>query len=366
MKKLLLLFLLLGSPLAHSQTISGFVYDAGGNYPLEGAFVYLDGTTFSATTDAKGFFKITTPHEYNTQMVVSSIGYEKFILQNPYSFKQQQVKVMLREEAENIEEVVIEKNTLFTRKQMLRAFRRQFLGTSSAGSSCSIENEEDIVLYYERGANVLHAEAKKPLRIINKRLQYNINFELADFQVSYYSQSLAEEEMSGSFYAGTTFFKDTAKKGSADKKRRQAYRGSTSHLMKAIFNNSWEKEGFDLYVDKFPIDPESCFMITDSLMYKKVTIKELAPPQLPAGVMFSAAKGEPKSLTAPKRDFTQTKYVILYNKTDQTQLTFNERRFYIDEKGLFSPLTALVFSGYMGTLRAGDLLPDDYEYKPAD
>ena len=362
MKKLLLLFIFLCSSLAYSQTISGYVYDAEGNYPLEGAFVYLDGTTFSAATDDKGFFKIVTPQKYNTQMVVSSVGYEKFILTDPYSYEHQ-VKVMLRQEAESIEEVVIQKSTVFTRKQMLKAFRKQFLGASSAGSSCSIENEGDIVLYYDRQTNTLHAESKKPLRIINKRLKYNIDFELAEFQVGYYKQSLDENEIAMSFYAGTTFFKDVSTNGSADKKRRQSYRGSTAHLMKAMYNNTWQKEGFDLYVDKLPVEPDICFAMTDSLNYKKVVLKALPVPEV-KGMNFVAG---PQALNGPlKRDFTRTKYLVLFNKADQTVLNFNDSKFYIDEKGLFSPITAIVFGGYMAGLRAGDLLPDDYEYKPTD
>lgn len=357
----LLFFFILQS--AGAQVVKGNVFDAETNEALVGVSVYFDGTTVATTTDQNGSFSIQVPKGINKALIFSYIGYEKVVLENAGSYKSR-LKVLMNEDSEVLDEVVIQGKTIFSRKQMLRAFRKQFLGDNKGGRSCTIENEDDIVLYYNSATNTLHAEAKRPLHIINKHLQYDINFELAEFQVTYYTTSLLDTQMASAFYAGTTLFKDTSINGSADKKRRQAYRGSVAHLMRTFYNNSWDKEDFDWYVDKMPIAPDSCFAVVDSLNFKKVSIKDLPPMEVPGLVTLQGAPtGNGSTL---KRDFTKTKYVLMYKQSAQTTINFTMREFYITENGLFFPFNALLFAGHLGNMRAGDLLPDDYEYIPTD
>jgi CarboxypepD_reg-like domain len=362
MKRIVLLILLFICQISIAQVISGFVYDAETDEPLVGVSVYFDGTTLATTTDNKGAFSIKAQEGLNKSLIFSYIGYEKVVLENPLAYTSK-LKVLMKQDAEVLEEVVVKGKTIFTRKEMLRAFRKQFLGDNKGGRSCKIENEDDIYLYFDSRTNVLHAEAKKPVRITNKHLQYDVSFELADFQVAYYSTSLDENELASTFYAGTTFFKDVSKNGSADKKRRQAYRGSVAHLMHTFYNNDWQKQEFDWYVDKIRIEPDSCFTTTDSLGYKKITVKDLAPKEMPGLVTMQGANGTPRTL---KRDFTRTQYVIMYRKSAQSVVNFTMRDFYVNEYGLFFPINALLFGGYLGDLRAGDLLPDDYQYVESD
>lgn len=345
------------------QVVSGAVYDAETDEPLVGVSVYFDGTTLATVTDEKGIFSIKALPGLNKPLIFSYIGYEKVVLENPLSYKAR-LKVLMNAEAEVIDAVVVKGKTLFSRKEMLRAFRKQFLGDNKGGRSCTIVNEDDIYLYYDSRTNRLHAEAKRPLHIINKHLQYDINFDLAEFQVGYHSTSLQDTEVASAFYAGTTLFKDISKNGSADKKRRQAYRGSVAHLMRTFYNNDWEKQEFDWYVDKERMAPDSCFTITDSLNYKKITIRDLSPMEVPGLVTMQGGPAGNKGEL--KRDFTRTKYVLMYKKSAQTTINFTMREFYITEHGLFFPFNALLFAGHLGNMRAGDLLPDNYEYIETD
>jgi hypothetical protein len=354
--KVLLLFIFF-SHCAVAQFITGNVYDVDANEPMVGVSVYFDGTTLSTTTNQEGFFSIKVQQGLNKPLIFSYIGYEKVVLDDPDSVKAR-LKVMMKTSTEVLDQVFIERKTIFSRKQMLKAFRKQFLGENKGGKSCTIENEDDIYLYYDTGTNTLHAEAKKPIRIINKYLQYDVNFDLADFQVAYYSTSLDENELASTFYAGTTFFKDTSKSGSAHKKRWQAYRGCATHLMRTIYTNDWEKQEFKMYVDKIPIPADSCFAVTDSLAYKKVTLKELPPMEVPGMILADGVR--------LKRDYAKTQYVIMYKGSVQSVLNFRQRHFYVGAQGLFSPISAILFGGYMGDMRAGDLLPDDYEYTETD
>jgi CarboxypepD_reg-like domain len=358
MKRFFVILSLIIGLSAMSQTISGYVYDAAENKPLEGAFVYLDGTTLSSGTDARGFFSITAGQKYNSSLIISFIGFETFRVQDPFNYEKA-IKVMMREDIMTLDEVVINKKQgPFSRKEMLAAFRHEFLGRSKAGSSCKIENEKDIVLYYDLEDNTLHAEADKPIRIVNDRLQYKIDFDLAGFSVSYKRKSLLPNHILGSYFAGTTFFTDIAKKKEkAEERRREVYLGSTVHLMKTIVAGDWEKQRFGFYAGSFPADPQEYFGISDSLTYKKVTLLKAPDEKLRTQNGFNIEVKKD-----PRYKFSGAGFNILYDKKDQSSITFNKGYFYVDGNGLFFPITELVFVGHMAELKAGDLLPANYKY----
>ena len=352
------LFFIVCSQTMHSQVISGYIYDELENKPLEGAFVYLDGTTINASTDDKGYFKLNPGKTYNVPLIVTYTGFENFILENPFSYTKP-VKVLMRMSSIYLDEVVINKNFPFTRRQMLNAFREQFLGTTSAGRSCKILNEDDIKLRYNLSTNVFTASCAVPIRIQNKKLEYNIAFSLVDFQVAYSMQSLLSANVRRSFYAGTTAFTDVSKERSADKKRKKAYLGSTVHLMKTMAANTWAQEKFRLYEGSWQADPNQCFTITDTLDMKKITVIT-DTTKTPAISFNQIGTGKSKTVKFKKPD----KYSVLYDGKEQSSFELSNGRIYIDKNGLFTPIQEITFGGYMSGLKAGDLLPADYIYEP--
>lgn len=200
----IILLLLLGFSL-NAQQVTGYVYDKAGD-PLPGAMVYLDGTTFSANTDNEGYFVLNTGTRNTGTLVASFLGFVTARVDNPFEYGKP-IKIVLEENAVEIQEVVIDAKTTFTRKQMLKAFREHFIGKSSVASSCKIENEDDIKLYYNSNTYTLHAEAKKPLRIKNKQLEYDVQFDLVAFDVQYRSKTLDMAKTKGSFLRGQRFLK---------------------------------------------------------------------------------------------------------------------------------------------------------------
>ncbi|MDV6168360.1 carboxypeptidase-like regulatory domain-containing protein [Flavobacterium sp. DG1-102-2] len=339
---------------AAAQTISGYVYDEMEHKPLEGANVYLDGTTHKTVTDGKGYFSLSVPQKINTILAVSFMGFQTYLMENPFDQKSP-VTIILKEDATKLNEVVISKSTLFSRKEMLRAFRKNFLGQSPAGSSCKIENEDDIFLYYDTQTLTLIAEARKPIQIINKRLKYHVVFDLEGFQVNYRQKTLNEVDIVNSFFAGTTFFADSSENGNADKKRNEAYLGSHSHFLKSLANGKTAEEKYELYVDKFKADFAEYFAVEDTVNVKKISVIK-TPPR--PNIILGSKQKEPKV-----SKFRFVRYTILYDKKLQSFLTFDRGVFYIDKNGLFTPINEVLFGGYMGTLKAGDLLPVDYDYK---
>lgn len=365
MKKILLLVLLLFfSCLLKAQVITGYVYDGPEKKPLEGAFVYLDGTTISTQTDSKGFFELKAPNRINAMLVVNFIGFERYLIENPFDVPLP-VTIYLKEKGIELQELVINKKQFFTRKQLLRAFKDQFLGQTANGSSCVIENEDDIILNYEVPGNVLTAQAAKPLVIINKKLGYRLVFDLADFRTIYKIRSVKNIDVSSSFFAGTSAFIDISGKDGVGERRKKAYVGSPIHFMRTVASGDWEKEGFVLYHDRIPVSHEQYFKVTDTLNVKKVNVT-FSPLKISQGISFSSSANispEVKTLTPPK-SLRNRKLTVLHSSKQQSFITFDKGVLYIDDNGLFAPIDEIYFGGYMGVIKAGDMLPADYKYVP--
>lgn len=356
-KYILFLLFLFASVSVRAQSITGYVMDEAEKKPLEGAFVYLDGTTISTSTDAKGFFELKASGPVNSLLVVNYMGFERYMLEKPFDLLSP-VAIYLKEKHITLNEVVINKKQLFTRKQMLRAFKDNFLGQTANGSSCEIENEDDIRLSYDTHGNVLIAYAEKPLVIVNKKLGYRVVFDLVDFKTYYKIRSIKNMDVSSSFFSGTTAFIDQSGKENVGEKRRKAYFGSPTHFLRTVASDGWEKEGFVLYDDKIPVNAADYFKVTDTLNLKKVQVSFPETKPNP-GITFSSGKSVPKS-----KSLRNKKLTVLYKGKLQSFITFDKGVFYIDENGLFVPIDEIYFGGYMAVIKAGDMLPADYRPTP--
>lgn len=351
--KLLFLFLLFSGMPAAAQTVWGHVYNEA-NEPIEGVVVYVDGTTLSSTTNGEGFFSITATQKMTGQLVVRSMGYKPLRIDDPFGYGKP-LKIILEPEAIEMKAAVIEGKTIFSRKEMLRAFREQFLGTSGAGRSCKIENEDDIWLRFDTSTNTLYAEAGQPLRIVNNRLKYIITFDLIASEIRYRKKSLEPYFITGAFFGGTTLFSDISENGNADKRRKEAYLGSPMHFIKTIVNEDWDNQKFELFNGSLKANPNKHLTISDTLGIKKIIVTQ----QEPAANITMRIENTERRLPQEKKQ----RFEILYNKKEQSFFMYNSGTFYANTNGLFWPLHELTFGGYMGDLRMGDLLPSDYRYE---
>mgnify|MGYP003605956833 CR=1 FL=1 len=352
----LFIFLIVCNSL-HSQILEGNIFDQETKTPLQAATVYLDGTTISTITDENGYFKINGAGSKST-LVISFVGYKTSRIDNPFQYKK--IKTYLELESFSMEEVFIGKS-VFTRKSMLKAFRESFLGTSEAGRSCKIENEDALNFFYDEVKNTFTATSRVSLKIKNSRLGYEIYFDLVDFNVEFSRTSLSRDFMKKSSFAGTAFYKDISK-SKKDKERLESYLGSASHLMETIASESWEKEKFRLYVGKFQVDPKEYFAVKDTLNIRKVTIIK-QPTQNVAIYKPLTGKIDYSKPIKPEiigYEDKKTHFNILYDKKKQSVADFYENEFIVDENGNYSPIYVVMFSGYIGFLKVGDMLPSDY------
>lgn len=310
----------------YAQTVSGTVYDSVTKEPLLGASVYFEGTTIGGISNEQGKFSLYSEITSTSQLVVTYLGYTDAVFTLSGN---KPLTVYLIPKAESLDEVVVTATQLFTRKELLAAFRTQFLGSTKAGQSCEILNEDALRLYYNASKKQLIVKANQVLRVKNPYLGYEIRFRLYDCKISYVSKSIKPYHVIQSYYAGTSFFVDEKKGVRKYKKRRQeVYEGSSLHFMRTVATETWDEEDFTIYKKGLPTYPKTHFIVSDTLGIKKV------------------------QLTGP--------VAILYDAKKRSDVRPKYTHYTIDGFGNFNPPDALIFSGLMGRQRLGDALPLDY------
>ncbi|BAO75327.1 carboxypeptidase-like regulatory domain-containing protein [Winogradskyella sp. PG-2] len=326
-------FLTLFLPLfSISQTLKGKVIDKVTQQPIETASVYFDNTTIGTTTNKNGEFSITYTDAVQSALVFSYLGYQ-MVLVSDYRTKNN-LTIELVEVNVALDEVYVEYDDGLTRRQKLRLFRKEFLGTSNFGKSCKILNEEELILKYDKKNKALYASSKVPVKLKNKALQYEIAFNIIDFEVNFLYVDLKTNAFTVNTvaYSGTSFYKNL--KGSKKKKtieyRESAYKGSVQHFMRSLFNHNIRVEDYAIFYKRFRVEEWDYFKVetVKDSDFKKVTLSD--------------------------------KVAILYNNKFQSGLELEIDEFFVDVYGNFTPVIGIYFSGVMGSQRLGDTLPSDY------
>ncbi|GGB71883.1 hypothetical protein GCM10007424_09840 [Flavobacterium suaedae] len=344
--------------------MSGYVYDKKENIPLQGAFVYLDGTTISASTDSLGYFSITVKEKFNTDLIVSYIGYSNFTVSNPFQYTKP-MKILMQEAVTKLDGLVISKEkSPFSREDMLEVFKENFLGNSRAAQSCQIANEDVIAFYFDKETNILYAKSYEPLQIRNNYLKYNVLFNLTNFGVKYTKVTLDRRYQQAVYFAGTSFYKDISGSTSAYKERRASYLGSITHLMRTLAADKWEDEKFGLYVNGMKADPKEYFKIKDTLGVKKITVLQGVEKAKPLNINVSGESVN--DLKEKQKRYRKRQGVIYFTVVydgKESYFTCPKGVFYIDNNGQYFPISNVRFEGYMSEFKAGDMLPADYSYR---
>ena len=112
----------------NSVTLTGQVTDQS-NTPLPGVTVLVKGTKLGTSTDPEGNFKLSLPQQENTILIFSFIGMES--QEVPVGGPKKPIKVILKETAENLKEVVV--TGIFTRK------KKSFTGSASTYTASELK-----------------------------------------------------------------------------------------------------------------------------------------------------------------------------------------------------------------------------------
>ncbi|WP_179375311.1 carboxypeptidase-like regulatory domain-containing protein [Winogradskyella wichelsiae] len=318
--------------LCFAQTLTGRVIDKITEQPIETVSVYFNNTTIGTITNSDGEFSISYTDAIQSVLVISYLGYEKVLISDYRNSNE--VLLELVEENNALDEVYLNYDDGLTRRQKLRLFRKEFLGASKFGRSCKILNEDDLILKYDKHNKALYASTSLPIKVLNTKLQYEITYDLLDFEIIFRYADLTglEFTINSVTYFGTSFYKDLdTTKNKTLKHRNKAYKGSVQHFIKSLYNKNLKEQGYWIFHDKFIVDEWSFFTVeevTENQDFKKITLKE--------------------------------KVSILFDKEYQSAIQLKIPEFYVDAFGNYTPIVGVYFSGDMGNQRVGDTLPLDY------
>jgi hypothetical protein len=326
-----------------SQNIKGKITDAN-QQPIEGASVYLDGTTIGTVSDADGLFEITSKSKFNTLLIVKFMGYEDIYVSNPY--EKPFFTFVLVPKQNEIETVLVVKDG-FTRKQKLQLFREQFLGLTKYGKACKILNEDAIDFNYDLKTFLFTASCPEPIKVENPLLGYVIDFDLQDFYVKFNFKTIKSINAIQSLFLGTVKYTETKIDEKIIKNRNDVYFGSAVDFFKGIIDNSWSEKKFILYEGRFPVLANDYFKVLKKDDLYEVTVTSTNK------VSFSIGGIKKTNFYA---DFN-----LLYRKKRQSRVIFKTETFFVDSFGNNSHKDQIVFGGDIGQQKAGNTLPLDFE-----
>ena len=356
-KIVIILLLFVNIIFAQVVTIKGTVLDRKTNEPIDGASVYFDNTTIGTISKSDGSFNIEKDNTIKAALVISFLGYQKVVIDNPEPNKS--YKVLIEEEAFSLDEVVITDDD-WPRAIKLKEFRTHFLGTTRNGKSCKILNEDELILKFNKRTKILTATAYKSLKIINRNLNYTIDYDLQEFEVTYsYVNGISDRAYRSTFFVGTSFFQplETELDSKIEKRRQKAYEGSVLHFMRSLSQQKLKESGYKVFNGGFETKAEKYITVDmiDSLDIYKISIAK--DPKV------VRLRNENPSINFGDRPIAPIALNILYKGNRQSRFEPNTREFYIDQKGNHFPANAISFSGDMSEGRFGNTLPLDYEIR---
>lgn len=367
--------------------LTGLLFDAQNNSPIDFATIYINGTTNGTISDSSGFFKLENV-KIPCKLIVSHVGYitQSVSLSNPLP---QLLNLPLTPREIIVEEVKVSDKNL--RESNLSTFRNYFLGTDVWGKYATIENEDALIftrdfetkyislenkqlpdLFFNpvpeftynddstmasyNAPTDLRANSNKPLIINLPLLGYNLYVNLVSFIHGYNSTLNAEESSTLGFYYFKPIIPETKRDSiRINKNRIKAYYNSSTHFCRSLFNKCLEKNGYRV------------FEKITSKQNNKTHLKEI---KLDSCLIIKGNQAEVVGLN--NRCF----YIFYHHRLDGTPIDLTIK------KGILSPVqtvlyfmadtciirddgttpgNSLAFDSFIGSKKAGAMLPDNYE-----
>jgi hypothetical protein len=218
--------------------LSGVVKDKRGE-PLPGVAIYVSDYKLATATDNQGKYSLKLkPGSYT--LLIQLIGFKSIDKPIIIEDKDLRTDIVLTESTTQLAEVTIKPDP--HRMGYLSTFKTYFIGLTDNAEKCKILNSDLIRFDYDSEKRVLSATTDDFLMIENQALGYRIKFLVKEFQYDYRTGIV--------FYEGFPHYEDlpgsAAKKEKWEKKRIEAYNGSSQHFFSALFNNRSKEEGFKI------------------------------------------------------------------------------------------------------------------------
>jgi hypothetical protein len=335
--------------------VKGKVIDKDTKAPLPGASVFAQNSTFGEATNSDGNFTLKIPSG-GYSLVASFTGYETGSMRISNSSPENDSLVFeLSPKEKSLEAVTITISTEVKDgwQKYGEFFTENFIGQSKFAKQCVIKNPEVLHFYFSKKRNKLKVLANEPLIVNNFALGYNLKFAIDSFTNEYNTNT--------NLFIGYPLFEEMQgtpeQQQTWNKNRADAYKGSMLQLMRSIFNQSLEKNGFELQFivksnDKeIPIPLQNLY---GALNYDKddsTNTVDFMPNQNEVAVIYNAAPEDTYLNSDPsiKKDFQLS--TLLFTPGDP--LTIEQNGYYYDQEDITT-------NGYLAFKKVGDMLPYDY------
>jgi hypothetical protein len=336
--------------------------------PLRGATIFLTGRMNITITDEKGNFTLDKLKAGNYNLVITMIGYKPMAKEISIPGQDSKLSLQLTQQTTNLKEVTVKPDK--SRKEYMELFKKEFLGESDNASQCKILNSEILIFVNDSKTGKLTASSDEVLNIRNDALGYQIRYLLNHFEYDGTRNSVV--------YEGYTSFEEL--KGTPDEEaqwkenRRAAYFGSMHQFMRSVYEKNCRASGFMVYKikNRAPLDMGTPNRNLIKIDYDQVSFDSLllTKDEHNKILHFSDAlyviytKGKEQANYKNKNYSLRGLYTDRWMPEGQVSIVNLLRPVIVDEDGLFMPTSRLLFEGYMGWEKIGDLVP--YEYNPYD
>ncbi|WP_300673234.1 carboxypeptidase-like regulatory domain-containing protein [Soonwooa sp.] len=328
MKVFLSFVLLLFSMLnVFGQVIKGSVVNDA-SQRISGVSVYIDGTKIATSSSQDGSFQLDVLGQKNAILVFKKDDYESVSVKASDYFDKS-LKVVLNKVSE-IEEVVIIPYTEEAYRNYINYFLSAFIGENQ--NDVKIKNVRSLKFSYDKQKKFLQVKAPKTLIIENKKLGYEIQYNLINFSVDFNSKIQK--------FSGTSFFKETKNSGQTKINRMNAYNGSLMHFLRSLYLEKTREEAFEINkIIKIPNPKYPTKAELEKLADFRKMIKQNNTIKLPEDVMDIAKRSKESQfvLALVERDLADSKILEISN--GQKYLTFPDilqvkfSKYFYEKKG---------------------------------
>lgn len=232
--------------IAQPIEITGSVVEELSNQPIQGANVFLQGSTIGTSTESDGSFSFTTDLTGEHILVISFIGFhtktKEVVLhpKEPLNFDD----IVLRPDMIEMEDVVIsaDNSEWFDNYEH---FKREFIGINYLAQETSILNRWTLD-FVRSSSGELYATASSPLILENRGLGYRLEVDMTDFLWELHSDTgfmmfdLQFRELEAD---------DSSERRKWEQNRKRTYQGSLPHFLKSLFNGQLSRNQFQVYRD---------------------------------------------------------------------------------------------------------------------
>jgi hypothetical protein len=341
----------------HAQVfqVSGKVTDKQTGQALSGASVVCQHTTIGTTTNAEGMFTLNLP-QGGYDLAITYSGFETQSLRiNSQTENIRSLSVEMKQKEKSMEEVAITVSNEVKDgwEKYGSFFREQFLGQTSNGARCTIENPDVLKFYYNKKKKRLKVTAKEEIRVRNQGLGYMVRYQLDSF-VHEYASGVTQS-------TGFPFFEKL--NGTPEEEtewainREKAYYGSMLHFMRCYYDSTLGENGYKIErLDPKTDKPRLLGDPYDSGIFAMDETRE-ADIRLPGKlrIVYNQEKPEQAYLSLNK---------LAPNTTIQISIVEFPEVFTIEENGYYYDQREILALGYWGWEKVGEFLP--YDYEPVD